>query len=114
MFPKQDFHVEFTRYCFRDVLVVNCPGLKDKIAEASQGGTDQQQQEEGGETARDQIASPRVGDPENPVEVTLQDVQCEDVRELMKCIYPKHKPVTGRRNYGKSRIYTIKFSWVIA
>ncbi|XP_075259637.1 uncharacterized protein LOC142351483 [Convolutriloba macropyga] len=81
-------------YVHRDVLVVNCPGLKDKIAEASQGGTDQQQQEEGGETARDQIASPRVGDPENPVEVTLQDVQCEDVRELMKCIYPKHKPVT--------------------
>jgi len=82
-------------FVHRDVLVVECPGLKDKIAEAANKddskdtNTEQQTNDQHGMT------SPRVGDPEHPVEVNLgQEFQFEAVLELMKIVYPKHKPVT--------------------
>ena len=65
----------------RDVLNVNCPGLRKHV---NQAGTED-------ELEQAQLSPRTTG----VVEVPVENVSYEAMLELMKCIYPPHKPITG-------------------
>ena len=78
-------------HIFRDMMMVECPGLREKL-----NALQEQDESTGNENSTNTPPqTPRGGDPQRPQELALEGMEYENVKEMLKCLYPPRKPVTG-------------------